>query len=809
MPELLNAIGRAPRSLSRRPGFALTAVITLALGVGVNVVLFSAIHAVLLRPLPYPEPDRLVRLFPLFDGSRSAASAPNFLDFRDQADAFAELVALSQGSFTLAGNDRPAEMVPGTAATEGFFRALGVEPAVGRPFIGAELEPGGPPAVVLSHELWQRRFGGDPEVAGRRIRVDGRSMEVVGIMPPGFAFPERSELWTPLAFSGEDLAGQRGGHYLEIVGRLGPGVTLEQANGQVRAIARRLEAAHPEQNTGYDAEVVTLREAIAGAHRPALLMLLGAAALVFLIACANVANLLLARALERRHELSVRAALGASSRALLQATAGEAVVVCLLGGAAALVVAGLGIGSLTSLDGLDVPRLAEARLDAAAFAVGAALTLLTGLAAGVLPALGLTAGGGLGTGLAGTHRSTDDRGSRRLRTVLVTAEIALAVVLLFGAGLLARSFAALQRVDPGFDPDGVVTFNLFLNEEEHPDDAGRAAFAERVLARFETLSGVSEASLIMGLPLSGMNYTISVEELDGRPAYDRPGEEPYVRIRVVSPGYFRTLGVPVLDGRGLTERDRRGSRPVAVVNRAAAELLWPGENPLGHTLRVGTGFGLEGGNAGGEVVGVVGDVRSHALTADPVPELYVAHAQFPIDWFTVALETEGDPAPVIEALRPTLHELDPRQALFRVRTMDRLMADSVAQNRLYALLLGLFAATALSLAAVGIYGVVAYAASRRLREVGIRMALGASRRRVLALLLRQGLGLAAGGGAAGLLLALSAGGLLKTWLYRLEPHDPLTLAGSLAFLAGVTLAASLAPARRAARVDPVETLQQG
>ncbi len=808
MHEVLAPVRQALRRLARRPALTVTAVVTFALGIGVNVALFGAVHAVLLRPLPYPDEERLVALFPLEEGERSYASAPNFLDFRAQVDAFAELVAVNEGSYTLAGGDRPAEIAPGHEVTSGFFDVLGVAPALGRPFTGSEAEPGADPTVVLSHDLWVRRYGADPEILGRTIPVDGARATVVGVMPRGFSFPRGSELWTPLAFSEEDLAGQRGAHYLKMVGRLAPGATLDQAAAQAASVARRLEAAHPDVNSGYGAEVITLREAIVGAYRPALIMLAGAASLVLLIACANVANLLLARVLERRRELAIRSAMGAGRDTLLGALLGESALLAALGGAAALGVAWLGTYALATLSAVEVPRLDETRLDGAALAFGFGLTLVAGVVAGAVPALRLAVSRSLPAELLAGTRSTDDRSSRRLRSGLVAAEIALAVLLLFGAGLLARSFLSLQQVEAGFDPEGVLTFNLFLNEGDHPDNAGRAAFVGDALERFEALPGVERAAAVMGLPLAGMNYTISVEELDGAPAYEGAGEEDYVQLRVVTPDYFRTLGIPVLKGRGFTDRDRLGTPPVAVVNETAARMLWPDAGPMGHTLEVGTSLGLEEGRAGGEVVGVVADVRSRSLAEEPPPELYVAHAQFPIDWFTVALRTEGAPVTAARALRPTLREIDPRQALFRVRTMEQLMAESVARNRLYALLLGLFAATALALAAVGIYGVVAYAASRRLREIGIRLALGATRGKVVRLMLRQGLALTAGGAAAGLLASLLLGDVLRSWLFHLEPDDPVTLGVAAGSLVLVTLLASLGPARRAARTDPVEILRR-
>ena len=808
MTGIATHLRRTFQALGRRPGYTATAVVTLALGIGANVALFSAVRTVLLEPLPFPNADRVAQVYPLDDGHRSAWSPPNFVDHRAQTDAFSSFSAFVEEGFVLSFDDAPSEVVPGASVTGDFFEVLGVPPALGRGFRAEELEPGGERVAILSHGLWQRRFGGDAKVLGRSAELDGRPATVVGVMPEGFGFPAGAEVWTPRVFNHEDLTTQRGAHYLAAVARLAPGATLESANVQTRAVAERLEREYPKNNTGRSAEAVPLLEAIVGPYRPALAMLLGAAGLVLLIACANVANLLLARILERRRELAVRSALGAAPAGLLRGVLWESLVLTLLGGLAALGVAALGVELIASLDSLEVPRLADTTLDPAALAFGLLLTALTALVAGAVPAARLAAARSLHSELGSGVRSTGDRASHRLRGLLVAAEIALAVVLLFGAGLLARSFLSLRNVDPGFEPKGVLSVRTFVNEEDYPEPEQVVSLAHRIDERLEALPGVERAALVMGLPLSGMNFVISVEGLDGAPAYEEPGTEEYVRLRVVSPDYFRTMGIPVRSGRAFTADDRRGTRPVVVVNETAARKLWPAEEALGHTIEVGTSLGVGEERAGGEVVGVVGDVLADSLSRDAPAEVYVSHDQFPIDWFSLVLDTPREPAALVEEVRAALREIDPRLAVHRPRTMEQWLAGSVAHNRVYTLLLGLFAATAVLLAAVGIFGVVAYAASQRTREVGIRMALGATRGRIVGLMLRQGLGVTFAGAVVGALAALSLGGFLRSWLYGLEPTDPATLAGAALFLMAVTLAASLAPAREAARTDPARTLRR-
>jgi len=809
MSELTRTFRHALRRLARRPGFTAAAVATLALGIGANVAVFSAVETVLLAPLPYPQPDRLAEVR-VVGKDIATLSAPDFVDLRDDADAFDGLFAAARVAPTLSDpqNDggQPAELAQGFAVSEDFFHVIGVNPSMGRPFTPDEMSDPAARAVVLGHDLWQRRYGGDPGVIGRRIEVDGEPTVIAGVMPQGFSFPEGSEIWEPLPLPRGDL-GRRGTNYLQVYGRLTPGATVDGANAQAEAIAARLEAAWPDSNTGKNLQVRSLREAVVGDYRPALLMLLGASGLVLLIACANVANLLIARMIERRRELAVRSALGAASSGLLRLVLAESLLLALFGGLAALAVGWAGIELLTSVQALEIPRLADASLDAPALLFCLGLTALTALVAGGVPALRLGSSRSLHAALLASGRATGDRGSHRLRGLLVATEITLAVVLLFGAGLLGRSFLELQQVDPGFEPRGALTFFTTLNETDYPESAQRVAFTDRLLERLETIPGVERAGLILGLPLSGPNMVIRIEELDGAPAYDEPSDAKSLRVRPITSGALEALGIPVIVGRGLTDHDRPGAAPVVLVNETAAKTLWPeAATALGHTIRIGAE--IDGTPVGGEVIGVVGDIHGSSLAERPIPELYVPYRALPFQFFTVVLRTQGDPLHLTIPARAAIQELDPKLAVYRVQTMDHLLDGSLAQNRLYALLLTVFAATALTLAGVGIYGVVSYVASQRTREMGIRMALGASRKRVLGLMLTQGLGTALFGAAAGILVALSLGGVLRTWLYGLEPTDPLTLVASAAILTAVTLLASLAPARKASHTDPAVTLRE-
>ena len=801
MRNLSSDLRHAARSLRRSPGYAAAAGLTFALGIGATTAIFSVVQGVLLRPLPYPEPDRLAAAYARAGGGLATVSPPDFVDWRAGAESFAALAAWHRTQLTLVG-DGGAELLAGARVTPGFFEVLGVRPALGRGFRPEEEVAGADRVAVLGHAVWRDRFGADPGVVGRTVSLDGTARRVVGVTPAGFEFPSDAALWVPRSFSADDLTTQRGAHYLQVVGRLRPGVAVEEAEAELEAIAARLESAFPDTNTGYSATVLPLREAIVGNVRPALLVLFGAVVLVLLLACANVAGLGLARAVDRERDLAVRAAFGAGRGRLLTLGLTEALLLSLMGAAAGLLLARWGADLILALRPDELPRVDEIRLDVRVAAFTAACAILAGLGAGLLPALRISRIGDLQRRLKEAGRGLTGGSGAATRRLLVAGEIALAVILLSGAGLLIRSFLHLNEVDPGFRTSGVLTFEVSLPDEYEEEPARARLFARGLLDRLQAAPGVEAAGGVFGLPLSGMAYGISVERLDGAVAYDAPGEGRSVQVRVATPGYFEAMGIPVLRGRGFLPSDREDAPPVAVVSASAGELLWPGEDPVDHSVELGTSFGLGGPRAGGRVVGVVPDVRHYGLDEAAPPVVYVAHAQFPVDVLSVALQTAGNPRRLEGLAREAVRELDPAVAVDDVRTVGDLVASSVGERRFYMALVGAFAGLALLLAGIGIYGLVAYTVRRRTGELGLRIALGAERGDILRLVLRQAAVLAAVGVAAGTLGALALTGTLRGLLFGLGPRDPATLAAGAAFLFAAVLVAAWLPARQAAAVDP-------
>ena len=808
MSSVLHDLRYAGRALLKSPGFTTVAVLTLALGIGANTAIFSVVNGVLLKPLPFHEAERLVRVFEVTRGGLGTASPPNFTDWRADSSAFREMAAYTATAGVLGGAGDP-QRVAGAAVTGGFFPVLAAGPLIGRAISESDAVVGQDRVVVLSYGLWQRRFGADPGIAGRTLQLDGRDYTVTGVMPAGFEYPAGAEMWVPLAFTEEDLETQRGAHYLDVIARLESGATVEQASSEMAAIADLLEARYPDSNTGSSAAVLPLREAIVGNARPALLILLGAVGFVLLIACANVANLLLARTAARKRELAVRSALGAGQARLVRHVLAESVLLALIGGVAGLVLARLALEVLLTLSFDGLPRLAETRLDTTVLVFTAAVSVLTGVVFGLLPAIRSGRARDLTVALkTGGGAVAQDRGSGRTQGALVVGERALAVLLLAGAGLLLKSFIALQRVDPGFNPIGVLTFNIALPRAGYPEPQDARAFFGEFERRVAGLPGVERVAGIFGLPLTGFNYTISVERLDGAPAYAEPGEERYTQVRVVTPGYFRAMEIPLLAGRALAETDRAGTEPVVVVNESAAELLWPGGDALGHRFELGTTLGLGGPRIGGTVVGVVADVRHHGPAEAPRPEVYAAHGQFPIDFMSMTVRSSVPAASLVNPVREQLRAMDRSLPMDDVRTMEQRLAASVAQPRLYMLLLSVFAAAALLLAAIGIYGVMACSVRHRVHEIGIRRALGAGAGEVLRMVVGSAMALALAGLALGLLAALALTRVLAGLLHGVSATDPLTFAGVALLLTAVALLASFIPARRAARVDPMIALRE-
>ncbi|HEX9754129.1 MAG TPA: ABC transporter permease [Gemmatimonadales bacterium] len=798
----------AARRLRRTPGFTILATLTLGLGIGATATLFGAVRAVLLRPLPLPRPNQLVQLgIRTQDGEAGFAfSPPDFTDLRQEGRSFTEIAAINDASYALSG-DGPAEQITAANVTGGYFALLGARPLHGRFLIPGDDVPGNR-VVVLGHGLWQRRYRADPAIVGRTIRLDGQSYEVVGVMPRDFAFP--LEAWVPLTFSADDLTTQRGAHYLTVIGRLREGTSLEQARTEVDAIGDRLASAYPNSNRGSSFTAVPLQDALVGDLSDPLVVLGGAVGLVLLLACVNVAGLLLVRGLGRRTEFAIRSALGATAPRLVRHLMAESLLLGLLGGTLGALISVWGSSLLAGLTSAGIPLLERTRVDAAVVAVTFLLAITTGLLFGAVPAWRLANLRDLVAPLKEEVRSVGgDPGSRRLRGALVVAEISLATVLLAGAGLLLRSLLELVRTDLGFATDRALSFSVSLPAAGYPTPAARTEFVRALGERLEALPGVETVGMVFGLPLTGFGYGISGYELDGRVLSPEEWDRTSVQIRVATPGYFRAMGIGVRQGRGFEESDRAGVTPVTVVSEAAARLLWPGGDPMGHRFIVGTRFDQGGERAGGQVVGVVADVRERGPAAPIRPTIYVAHAQQPVEFFSVVLRGEVEPSSLVSPARAALAALDRDLPMFQVRTLEQLAGDAVAQPRLYAILVGSFAAVALLLAGIGVYGIVAQTVASRTREIGVRLALGASREAVLGMVFRQGAKLTLAGLGFGLAAAAGTSGLITGLLHGVEPVDPWTYAAVALLLGLVAATACLAPARRAARLDPGRTLREG
>ncbi len=795
MQTLLQDLRFALRTLLRSPAFAGVATLTLALGIGAVATLFSVVDGVLLRPLPFREPDRLVAVSP-------ALLRGEYVLARDRSRSFAELGGYQAGvGFGLSGGGEP-ERVTGAYASTNLFAALGAEPLLGRGFAAGEDQPGRGGVVVLGHGLWRRRFGADPAVVGRTVTLDGQPRTVVGVMPAEFRFPSaETELWVPVSLDPAPHAvgalwGMGG---FQAVGRLAPGATPRQALAELGALARAMRAENPlwtpPEPYRADAAVVPLRDAVVGEVRPTLLVLLAAVGFVLLIACANVANLLLARGLGRGREMALRSALGAGRGRLVRQLLTESLVLALAGGAAGLLLATWGLRWLVAALPADTPRLAEVALDGRVTALALGATLLTGVAAGLFPAWRVTR-----SELQGPLREGAGAGGgrRRLSGVLVAAEIGLAMVLVVGAGLLIRSVRALVAVDPGFRTERVVSARIDPPESLYGDPARQRAFYAEVLGRVQALPGVGAAGLTSQLPLGGepSPWATAVEGVtldpNALPMFDR---------RAVTPEYLRTLGVRLVRGRAFTAADREGAPPVALVDEAAARRFWPGEDPVGKRI------GHPWANDWMTVVGVVAEVRSAGLAGEQNPAYYAPFAQKPGAGMTLVARTTSSPEALAGSLRAVVAGVDPQVPVSRVRAMDEWIAESVARPRLTAVLLGAFAGLALLLGAVGVYGVIAYTVGERTREIGLRIALGAGVGDVVGMVLRQGALLAAAGIGAGLLASLAATRALAGLLYGVTATDPLTFAVVPAVLAAAALLATWLPARRASRVDPMTALR--
>ncbi|HEX7050740.1 MAG TPA: ABC transporter permease [Longimicrobiales bacterium] len=799
LSELRHDVVFTLRALRKRPGFALVAVLTLALGIGANSAIFSVVNGVLLASLPYEAPAELVRIRTAYpNGKAYPLSAPDFASLREEAGVFEDVVAYSPSMLTLTGRGEPRQ-VRALAVSDGFFRLLGVAPVVGRAFHVEEHRPGGGGVVILDHGFWQREFAGDPAVLGRTLILGGDPFVIVGVLPRGFSDPGRSELYVPIVhdetFSATTARARRS-EWLGVVARMKPGITPEEADAAVRAVGSRLQQAFPQTNGPLTFSATPLREMLVGQVQTPLLVLLGAVGLVLLIACANVANLLLSRAAARETELAVRAALGAGRRRIIRQLLTESAVLGLLGGVAGLLLAYGGTRALVAARPEGIPRLDEVGIDGVVVAFTFAISLLTAGLFGVVPALQATAGSVVGALREGGRGALGARSGNRLRGGLIIAEVALAVLLLVGAGLLIRSFLHLTAVDPGFRPAHAMAVRLSLQGRAYAEPDARRNFFNALIERLEALPGVLAVGGADRLPMQRGANMFGLD-IEGRPPAPE-GEVREIRAVRVTPGYFEAIGVPLRRGRMITPRDRGDAVPVLLINEATVERWFPGEDPLGQRILLA---------APSEIVGVVGNVRQVELGREAEPEIYIPYAQRPGGALQIVVRTAGDPLELAAAVRREVHALDPNLPVEGFTRLEQVIAGSVARPRFYTTLLGIFAAVALALAAVGIFGVMSYAVAQRRREIGIRLALGARPAEVVGSVVARGLALAGAGIAVGTLAALGLTRVMRSQLYGVSATDPLTFAAMILCLGAAAALASWLPARRAARVDPMVALR--
>ncbi|MEM7350412.1 MAG: ABC transporter permease [Acidobacteriota bacterium] len=802
MEGLIAALRLALRQFVRRPGFALIVILVLGLGIGLNTALFSIVDAVLIRPLPYPEAKRLVLVFgtvPERDVTRGWTSPLNYVDVADRNRSLVHLAAWQDFQTTLSG-EANARRLSGTQVTADFFRVFQTEATVGRTFASADDQPGSDPVVILSHALWQRQFGADPEVVGRATRLDGEPAVVVGVMPPAFDFPAGTELWRPLRLVPDSQ--DRGSHNLSIIGLLAEGFGLQEGQQDLSAVAHSLGEDYPETNGNRGFAVVPLKQELVGDTQQGLRILSGAVALVLLIACANIANLLLARTAGRETEIAMRSALGAQRGQILWQLLAEYFVLAMGAAVAGLLIGYWGSGFLARLAPAGIPRLADAGLDPRAVAFTLALGVLTLLLFGLVPALrgsrpnlqgALKDGGNQGVG----------RGRHRLLNALVVAEITISLTLMIGAGLLIKSFLGLSRVDPGFVPDRVLTLNVAPPAWKY--NAVRALdLYERLLERVTALPGVESAAAVMSRPIRPENSWSTGIEIEGR-ASD-PDDSSNAVLNPVTTEYFKTLGIPLIAGRAFATTDDLNAPGVAILSQAAARLYFPGEDPIGkiftHALDLGPSVATRR-----TILGVVGDVRHAGLASDEEPIIYVPYRQMPFPRLSLMVKTANDPLSYVAPIRQAIWEIDEDVPLEESTTMGAIVDRSLSEPKLYMTLLGAFAAVALVLAAVGVYGVLSHLVVQRHREIGVRVALGARRRKVLSLIVGQALYLAAIGIVLGLVGSLLLSRLITSLLFDVESNDPVTYLITAGVLIGSVVLASLLPALRATRFDPVKALR--
>lgn len=811
MTGLLQDLQFGLRQLRKSPGFTAVAVLTLTLGIGANAAMFSVIDAVLLRSLPFKAPAGLYTLWERnqkMGYEQNPPAAANFRDWRDRNGVFEQLAAFdASASFDLSGSNKP-ERVDGAAVSPGLFELLGVAPLMGRTFSPQEDQLGQERVILLSYGLWQRRFNADGSIVGKAIDVNGRNLTVIGVMPPNFQFPgdtgtvlniftaPAAQVWVPLALTPQQW-NERSAHYLEVIGRLKPGVTPDQAQAQLNSIEKELIREYPKEYIGSDIKLVPLHAQVVGSFRSALLVLFGAVAFVLLIGCTNVANLLLTRATSRRREVAIRSALGASGARLMRQLVTESITLAMVGGILGVLTAFWAIRLLRIILPSNFPRTAEIHVDGSTLIFTTVASIATGVIFGLAPAL-QSSRVGITESLKQGERGAEGFSRSRLRSALVISEVALALILLIGTGLLLRSFSRLQAVNPGFNPDHVLTVEISLPDARYPDPQ-KAAFFAQLLDRVRSLPGVEAAGAIGHLPLGGdiESYAMQVE---GRAPL--PNEYANPDCHVVMPGYFEAMKVPLIEGRFLAEHDNLQSPHVVVINDVVARNVFPHENPIGRHLRMGfNGFS-------GEIIGVVQHTSHLTLDSAPVEEVYTPYLQAPFwNQLSLTVRTASAPLALAQPIQELVQSMDENQPVAKIRPMNDVADASVAAPRFRTVLLGTFGLTALLLGAIGLYGVMSYSVTQRVHELGVRMALGATRSQVIKLVLKEGLQLTLAGLAIGLVGALALTHLLSSMLYEVGPTDPLTFAGVSVFLAAIALLASYLPAQRAAKVDPMVALR--
>ena len=800
MGDLVQDLRYGLRLLLRNPGFALAAIVSLALGIGANTAIFSVVNTVLLRPLPYPDVDRVMMVWdsnPSRGWDQFAVSPGNYVDWEARQTAFEALVALRTRSLVLTGHDEP-ERLSGLLATAQFFDLTGTPPVLGRAFTAHDFEAGAEHVVVLTDALWKRRFGGRQDILGSPLTLGDEAYTVIGVLPPQSSLPTGAELLAPLVLTADERQ-HHGAHYLLAMGRLKSGMTTAAATSAMRDLARQIEAEHKDSNTGWTVRLVPIYEAVVGGIRPALLVLALAVGVVLLIACANVANLLLARAATRRGEIAVRAALGAGRGRLIRQLLTESLLLSLCGGAFGLLLGTWAVDLIKTLQPGTLPRAQSLAVDGRVLLFTLGVSIVTGLLFGAAPGVLLSRASLQGT-LQQVGRGVRGRLSQRMRGLLVAAQVAMSLVLLVAAGLQIRSLARLLTVDPGFDPANVLTFKIALPDRRYPDDARQAAFYERALADLKTLPGVVSAAAVTSVPISDDDLIFSFT-VEGRPPAP-PEEERSANWYAVSPDYFGTLRIPLVRGRLFTDADAAATPRVALINETMARRIFPGQDPLGQRLRMGVD-----GQVVREIVGVVGDVRHYGLDQPVTMQMYEPCAQRPWSAMTLLLRVAARPDTLAPAARRAVLAIDPGQPVSEVRTLQAIVDLSTAQRRFTLVLLALFALVALLLASVGLYGVVAYSVTQRTHEIGVRMALGAQRGEILALVLWQGMGMTLWGVLAGLVGATALARVMSGLLFGVSARDPLTFAATVVILTCVALGATYVPARRATRVEPTSALR--